>query len=81
MPLYEYQCPKCKKTYTVHQEFEDEHIYKCCKKTFCQKWTPKGFWFDYDFKSDKVDIATGKRYKSAKDRDNDYAKNNLRRIK
>ena len=78
MVTYEYQCPKCRKPYTVLQEMHAEHTYECpkhaisCNQVFGINLgnidMPNGF-------DDGINFGLGKHFKSCYERD-EFAKRN-----
>ncbi len=75
--MYEYQCPKCQKVYTVAQEMHGEHTYEChgpCRMVFdsVRMGTidrPNGF------DDDGINAGLGKHFDSTYQRD-EFAKRN-----
>ena len=77
MVTYEYQCPKCRKVYTVLQEMHAEHKYDCpkghaCRQVFSVQMgtvdRPNGI-------DDGINIGLGEHFKSTYQRD-EFAKRN-----
>jgi len=79
---YEFQCEKCQKLYTVEQEMHAEHKYTCpeCKGKCHQVYSAQMGtvdWVNGGWHGDEINMGLGKHFKSARERDNFAAANNL----
>jgi len=77
MVTYEFQCPKCRKVFTVLQEMHAEHVYTCPKghptrQVFSVNMGTTDRPNDID---DGINIGLGRHFKSCYQRD-EFAKRN-----
>lgn len=86
MPMYEFRCPQCKRSFEEYFDADAEKVSECpkCGSRGDRVWTTAGFtmdWVNGGWHGDGENIAFGKHFNSVRERENYAASVGARRVR